>query len=65
MTPEQREMILILQDPPAAGDNDWEMLNNVLAGDIALQTSHAGGELKALSELCKDIWKTYVFLSYC
>lgn len=61
MTPEQRDMIMDLRDPPTAEDNDWEMLDNILAGDATLQISHEGGEFDALNEFRERMSKTYVF----
>jgi hypothetical protein len=61
MTAEQREMIMDLRDPPTAEDNDWEMVDEIIAGNITMPISHAGGELQALADLREGVRKTYVF----
>ena len=50
MTPEQCQMVVDLRDPPSPHDDDWEMLDDILYGDEALDISHVGGELEALTE---------------
>lgn len=59
MTPDERQMIIDLRDPPVADDGDWEMLDDVLQGDEVLGISHEGGELDALTEHVRE---TYVQL---
>lgn len=51
-------MVMELRDPPTAGDDDWEMLDNVLAGDAVLSISHEGGELDALTNLHEGVRET-------
>jgi len=58
MTPEQRQMVIDLCDPPTAEDDDWEMLDEVLQGDETLGISHEGGELDALTELREHVHET-------
>jgi hypothetical protein len=36
MTPDQRQMVIDLRDPPAADDSDWEMMDDILQGREAL-----------------------------
>jgi hypothetical protein len=60
MTPEQRDMIMDLRDPPTAEDNDWEMLDDILAGDATLQISHEGGEFDALNKFHERMSKMYM-----
>lgn len=62
MTAEQREMIMDIRDPPTAEDNDWEMIDDIVAGNATLPISHAGGELQALADLREGVSKTYAFL---
>ena len=62
MTVEQRKLVIELRDPPAAEDYEWEMLDDVLAGEVALPISYEGGELEALEELRDGISQTYVYL---
>ena len=62
MTVEQRRLVIELRDPPAAEDYEWEMLDDVLTGEVALPISHEGGELEALEELRDGVSQTYVYL---
>jgi hypothetical protein len=55
MTPEERQMVMDLRDPPTAEDSDWEMLEDVLHGNKELGISHEGGELEAITELYEGI----------
>jgi hypothetical protein len=61
MTPEQRQIVIDLKNPPAAEDNNWEMLDVILQGDKALRISHEGGELDALTG---RVAETYVLLVF-
>jgi hypothetical protein len=51
MTLEQRQVVMDLREPPSPDDSDWEMLDDVLHGDEALDISHEGGEFEALTKL--------------
>jgi len=64
MTVEQRKAVIELRDPPTAEDYDWEMLDDVLAGEMALPISHEGGELEALEKLRDGVSKTYAFIFF-
>ena len=62
MTVEQLKLVIELRDPLTAEDYEWEMLDDVLAGEVALPISHEGGELEALEELRNGVSQTYVYL---
>ena len=62
LTPAQQKLVIDLRDPPTAEDGDWEMLDDILAGDLALPISHEGGELDALMEFHEHVGKTCLFL---
>ena len=51
MTLEQCQVVMDLREPPSLDNSDWEMLDDMLHGDEALDISHEGGEFEALTEL--------------
>ena len=60
MTAGQCKILMDLRDPPGPDDSNWEMLDDVLHGDVTLGISHEGGEFKALNELCGGVKERYV-----
>lgn len=51
MTTRQRRALQIISEPDLQPDSDdWEMLNEVLDGTRAINTSHEGGKLDAMAQ---------------
>lgn len=55
-TEEQRALQALRDIPEEAGpSDDWEMAGEVLAGNLPIDVSHAGGEFEAIRNLEKDL----------